>query len=57
MLEEDPENEEITARMAACDIGKAGVVCCARVPSEDRPGRRLQEMTTWSTMTRARWSG
>ena len=53
MLEEDPENEEIIARVAACDIGKAEVVCCARVPSEDRPGRRLQEVTTWSTMTRS----
>ena len=53
MLEEDPENEEIVARVAACDIGKAELVCCARRPHEDRPGRRLQEVTTWSTMTRS----
>jgi transposase len=53
MLEEDPETEEIIARVAACDIGKAEVVCCARIPNEDRPGRRLQEVTTWSTMTRS----
>jgi transposase len=53
VLEEDPENEEIVARVAACDIGKAELVCCARLPHEDRPGRRLQEVTTWSTMTRS----
>ncbi|MPZ67421.1 MAG: IS110 family transposase [Pseudonocardiaceae bacterium] len=41
------------ARVAACDIGKAELVCCARVPNEDRPGRRLQEVTTYSTMTRS----
>lgn len=53
VLEEDPENEEIVARVAACDIGKAELVCCARLPHADRPGRRLQEVTTWSTMTRS----
>jgi transposase len=57
MLEEDPENEEIVARVAACDIGKAELVCCARLPHEDRPGRRLQEVTTWSTMGCVPWSG
>ena len=53
MLEEDPNNEEIIARVAACDIGKAELVCCARVPHEDHPGRRLQEVETYSTMTRS----
>jgi transposase len=53
MLEEDTAKEEIVARVAACDIGKAELVCCARIPNEDRPGRRLQEVTTWSTMTRS----
>ena len=53
MLEEDTAKEEIVARVAACDIGKAELVCCARLPNEDRPGRRLQEVTTWSTMTRS----
>ena len=53
MLEEDEQNEEIIARVAACDIGKAELVCCARVPHDDRPGRRLQEVTTYSTMTRS----
>jgi transposase len=53
VLEEDQQTEEIIARVAACDIGKAELVCCARVPNEERPGRRLQEVTTYSTMTRS----
>ncbi len=53
MLEEDPQAEEIVARVAALDIGKAEVVCCVRVPHEGKPGRRLQEVQTCSTMTRS----
>ena len=52
MLEEDPQVEEIVARVAALDIGKDEVVCCVRVPHEGRQGRRLQEVKTYSTMTR-----
>ena len=52
MLTETQDNEEIIARVAALDIGKAELVCCVRVPDEDRPGRRLQEVETYSTMTR-----
>ena len=33
------DNEEITERVAALDIGMAELVCCVRVPDEDR--RRL----------------
>lgn len=51
VLEEDPQVAEIVARVAALDIGKAEVVCCVRVPHEDKPGRRLQEVETYSTMT------
>ena len=40
-------------RVAALDIGKAEVMCCVRVPDEDHPGRRLQEVATHSTMTRS----
>jgi hypothetical protein len=43
VLEEDPQDGEIIARVAALDIGKAEVVCCVRVPHEDKPGRRCQE--------------
>ena len=53
MLEQDEQNEEIIARVAALDIGKAELVCCARVPDEARPGRRLQEVTSYATMTRS----
>jgi len=52
MLAETQDNEEIIARVAALDIGKAGLVCCVRVPDEDHPGRRLQEVETYSAMTR-----
>ncbi|MGW4065390.1 IS110 family transposase [Amycolatopsis sp. NPDC004747] len=53
MLTESEDTEEIVARVAALDIGKAELVCCVRVPDERRPGRRLQEITTHPTMTRA----
>ncbi len=53
VLEEDPQAEEIIARVAALDIGKAELVCCVRVPHEGKPGRRLQEVETYSTMTRS----
>jgi transposase len=53
VLRESQDNEEIIERVAALDIGKAELVCCARVPDEFRPGRRLQEVETYSTMTRS----
>ena len=53
MLEEDRHDEEIVERVAACDIGKAELTCCARVPHQTRPARRAQEVTTYSTMTRS----
>ena len=52
MLTQTQDGEQIIARVAALDIGKAELVCCVRVPDEDRPGRRLQEVETYSTMTR-----
>jgi transposase len=53
VLEEDLQDGEIVARVAALDIGKAEVVCCVRVPHEGKPGRRCQEVETYSTMTRS----
>ncbi len=53
MLEDTQDHEEIIERVAALDIGKAEVVCCVRVPSPRTPGRRAQEITTYSTMTRS----
>ncbi|WP_328416230.1 IS110 family transposase [Micromonospora sp. NBC_00389] len=53
MLEETQEREEIIERIAALDIGKSSLVCCVRLPHPDRPGRRVQEVETFSTMTRS----
>ena len=53
MLEEARDTGEIIERVAALDIGKAELVCCVRVPDAARPGRRLQEVTPYSTMTRS----
>jgi transposase len=53
MLEEDHETEQIIERVAACDIGKAELMCCVRVPKEDGSGRRMQEVRPYSTMTRS----
>ena len=53
MLRETRDTEEIIERVAALDVGKAEVVCCVRVPDEDGRGRRMQEVETYSTMTRS----
>jgi transposase len=52
VLEETPDQAEVIERIAALDIGKAEVVCCARVPGQ-HAGRRAQEVTTHATMTRS----
>jgi transposase len=53
VLQETHEREEIIERVAALDIGKAEVVCCVRVPDEERRGRRLQEVAAYPAMTRS----
>jgi transposase len=53
MVAQTQDEEQIIARVAALDIGKAELVCCVRVLDEDRPGRRLQEVQAYSTMTRS----
>jgi transposase len=52
VLEESEDRQDIIERVAALDIGKATLVCCTRVPHPDKPGRRMQEVTTYRTMTR-----
>jgi transposase len=52
VLAKTQDNEQIIARVAALDIGKAELVCCVRVPDEDHRGRRLQEVATYPAMTR-----
>jgi transposase len=51
MLAESEDEEQIIARVAALDIGKAELVCCVRVPGAG--SKRLQEVSTHSTMTRS----
>src|SRR5665811_2411314 len=53
MLEETQDEQEIIARVAALDIGKAELVCCVRVPDPKGGSRRVQEVKSYSTMTRS----
>ena len=53
MLEEAHDSEELIARVAALDIGKAQLVCCVRVPGQGKRARRLQEVKAYPTMTRS----
>ena len=53
MVSRSQDEEQIIERVAACDIGKAELVCCIRVPDAGHPGRRLQEVDTYPTMTRS----
>jgi transposase len=53
VLEETQDEQEIIGRVAALDIGKAELVCCVRVPGSDGSTRRVQEVVTYSTMTRS----
>jgi transposase len=47
---ESEDDEQIIERVAALDIGKAEVVCCVRLPAPAGKARRVQEVTTHSTM-------
>ena len=53
MLEQTQDDQMLIARVAALDIGKAELVCCVRVPGPGGSGRRVQEVSTYSTMTRS----
>jgi len=53
VLEQTQDEQEIIQRVAALDIGKAELVCCVRVPDPKGGSRRVQEVTTYSTMTRS----
>jgi hypothetical protein len=53
VLAEAEDKEQIIARVAALDIGKAELVCCARLPAPRGRRKRLQEVSTHSTMTRS----
>jgi transposase len=53
LMEEVAEQELYLQRVAALDLGKAGLEACLRVPHEVRPGRRLQEIRSFATTTAA----
>jgi transposase len=53
VLEDVHDTEQLIQRVAALDIGKAQLVCCVRVPNPKAAGKRLQEVTSYQTMTRS----
>lgn len=53
MFAESVDEEQLIERVAALDIGKAELVCCVRLPAPQGRHRRLQEVSTHSTMTRS----
>jgi transposase len=52
VLEETHDSDQIIQRVAALDVGKAELTCCARVPGQGGSDRRLQEVRSYQTMTR-----
>ena len=50
MFAESQDDEQIIERVAALDIGKAEVVCCVRLPAPAGKARRVQEVSTHTTM-------
>ena len=50
MFVESNDDEQIIERVAALDIGKAEIVCCVRMPAAGGGKRRVQEVSTHSTM-------
>lgn len=50
MFTESQDDEQIIERVAALDIGKAEIVCCVRLPAPPGGKRRVQEVSTHSTM-------
>ena len=52
-LETTDEPIEVVQRVAALDLGKATLMACVRVPHEDRPDRRRQEVREYATLSRS----
>ena len=53
MVDVCEEAAELVARVAALDVGKKELVACVRVPGEDKPGQRRQEVRAFATTTRS----
>ncbi len=52
-MESTDEPFELVERVAALDLGKATLMACVRVPHEDKPGRRRQEIREYATLSRS----
>jgi len=52
-METTEEPVELVERVAALDLGKATLMACVRVPHEDRPERRRQEIREYPTLSRS----
>ena len=52
-IEETDEAVELVERVWALDIGKAALTVCIRVPHDDKPGHRRQEVRERATTTRS----
>jgi hypothetical protein len=52
-VEETDEAVDLVERAGALDIGKAVLTACIRVPHDDQPGRRRQEVREHATTTRS----
>ena len=51
VMEEDEDQSLFVERIAALDLGKAVLEACVRLPHPTKPGRRVQEVRTYSTRT------
>jgi transposase len=52
-IEETDEAVELVERVCALDLGKAALTVCIRVPHDDKPGHRRQEVREHATTTRS----
>ena len=50
-MDEVDDADLVVERVAALDLGKAGLEACVRVPNPQRPGRRMQELRGYGTTT------
>ena len=50
-MEEVDDRELVVERVAALDLGKAGLEACVRVPHPTWPGRSMQELRGHGTTT------
>jgi transposase len=50
-MDEVDDADLVVQRVAALDLGKAGLEACVRVPHPQRPGRRMQELRGYATTT------